>query len=379
VRSGHRRARELATVLGATSALCLWGACGAFSLHDVVSEPDGSVTDAPTGDGGDGGGSVDDSGESGPPPCDGSCSCLPQTVLSNGNGPIVAFQIDATNAYWLAKVGGKNPVVYNIPLVPDGGMLVPVAPSFSYTGVGSGMGLDSHYVYSAQASSPAYLARVPLAGGTMTPFSPALPSVTSLQVGPDGLYWADKTSDVCTASLTGVLPPGDSGCGGGALSPGPADAASSPYNSLALADASVYLAVYSTGEIWRARTTDGQKTLLVVSDAHNTFRPMVASDTDLFFAQKVPNDGGAIVHLAVEGGDASTLVTTDQVMALTFDDTNVYYVAGAQIAKVPRDGGVPTVLGCAVAPNVQPAFIAVDGMWVYWADANDGLVWRAPK
>jgi hypothetical protein len=367
-------ARGFAAGVGVASVLCASVyACGAFSLDAVVPQPDGSIIDA--------GGSSDGdaSSEGATPPCDGGgdpCSCLSKTLVSSGNGPVVAFQIDPNYAYWLAKDEGKSPSVCRSLLTGDGGVSV-IAPSFSWM-TSYGMSLDSQYVYSAQTSAGSpYLVRVPVGGGVMTPFSVGLPSVESLQAGPGGLYWADTEADVCTAALDGAIPPGDSGCGGAPFAPGSADAASTAYNSLVSADASLYLSLYWTGEIWRVSTADGQETLVVASDLHDAYRKMAATDTDLFFAQKLSGDAGTVVHVAATGGAATVLVQTGPVQSLTIDDASVYYVVGAQIAKTPRNGGASTVVGC--DEQGQPAFVAVDNQWVYWANAGDGRVWKAPK
>jgi hypothetical protein len=353
----------------------LTAACGAFSLAGV--EPDASI---------DGGGgdvmSTTDADDAATPECDSGdspCPCV-KTLLSPGGGPVVAFQIDATYAYWLGKIKGESvPNLYRAPLTGNGPTTT-LNLSGTISGAHNNLGLDSQYVYLSESTgTPVNLARIPLDGGNVTAFSPSLPmSPTDLQAGPRGLYWTDNESDLCTAAFDGTLPPGDSGCGGAPLLSG--SVTNSYQDSLTIADASVYLSIYSAG-LWRVSTTTGQATLLTVaSDPSYASRPMAATDTDLYFAQGL-GEAGSVAHVAAAGGSASVLTTVNKILALALDDTYVYFIENtspmAQIAKVPRDGSaLPTVLGC---DGSNPGFLAVDGESVYWANESNGQVWKAPK
>jgi hypothetical protein len=91
-----------------------------------------------------------------------------------------------------------------------------------------------------------------------------------------------------------------------------------------------------------------------------------------------PNDGGAILSIAVDGGTVTTIATPVSLPGdLAVDSANVYWAASGNVAKAPIRGGPITTLVSGVTPQVM----TIDETSVYFTTnaGNTGKVMRVPK
>jgi Domain of unknown function (DUF5050) len=107
---------------------------------------------------------------------------------------------------------------------------------------------------------------------------------------------------------------------------------------------------------------------------------IVVDDTHLYWTNR---ESGQLVRLAKDAKTPQVLVDKQKSIGrLCVDDAHVYWTAGAEILKLPKAGGQPTVLATAETRRRRgPAGIAVDDAFVYWTNYSspDGSINRVSK
>jgi hypothetical protein len=315
-------------------------------------------------------------------PCDAGgdpCACLvTPTLILQGAANVHVMTVDGDSLYWLGDPGGYDPFFYGIEVDSVDASLPPYAHNDFAWGSGSDeIPYNSKYFYFDIGDSTPYLAEFPVddAGVTIR-LTPNLPILAEeLRVGARGIYWTNNNSEICAAELDGSIPAGDSGCGGKALAVTPDGGLNSYYNRLALADASVFQAIYNTGEI-RSVPVGGGVAQEVAMRAKDVVRPLFASDTDLVWSESV-GDAGTVFHALPDGGDVTTPLITAPIAMFVVDSTDIYVLTKTpgRVMKVPLAGGALDVLAC---PNT-PQLLAVDGTRVYWWSGFDNTFHSVPK
>jgi hypothetical protein len=315
-------------------------------------------------------------------PCDAGadpCAChATPTLMLQGAANVQVMAVVGDYLYWLGEPGGYDPALYRIPIDSVTASLPPyIHDGFALGGGNDQLPFNSQNFYVDIGSSVPYLAVIPIDDAGLTSrLTPNLPNpAAELRVGPAGVYWTNGNSEICSASLDGTLPAGDSGCGGGALAPAPDGGLKSYYNRLALAETSVFQSIYNTGEI-RSVPVVGGAAQQAVQRSRNMIRPLFASDTDLVWSEST-GDAGTIFHALPDGGDVTTLVNTAPIAMFAVDTTNVYFLTEApgRVLEVPLDGGAAAILACVDAPQL----LAIDSTRVYWWSGFDNTFRSVPK
>jgi hypothetical protein len=361
--------------LGAAAA-----ACDAFALPDVAPAQEPAEAGSER--------------ESSSPCGAGSllCVCAPgSTLVSRDAAGVVALRSDGTYAYWIAGTGATRGL-YRAQLDGDGGAPAELLAPGETLSAGD-LAVDAIYAYVVEASDagPAALARVPVGGGTLDVFTASLPEVPAdLSIGPEALFWTDESADICRQPFGAASAPADSGCGSVpfAASFDPGDASTG--GELAIAGANVYIAVRSTGDIWRISAAGGDAGA-VGNVEPGAVAHLAATASEAFWVEYDARRGSRIV----EGPGSWSLPLPDNLVAeLKADDTNLYWVAlapprpngppppppslaPAQIWAVPQVGdGLPRLVACDVHGST---LLALDSTYLVWADPVTGEVRRAAK
>ncbi len=377
-----RRYGRLAIALAAASGVSAGGgACGAFSLNDVVPVRDAAAPDAADVIVAD----VADADASGPCMSVDPCTCLSQpAVVTAGAGSIAAMKLGGGYLYFLASPSG-NPSLYRAPVDGDGGPPQPISPgTVSWSGFDN-LAIQDPFVYLVTGYVQPRILRFPEDGGAAQMLTGILPAtmgtIEDLRAGSSALYWTNSSAEICTAALDGGLPAGDSGCGGAPLSPPLTDG--SVGAQMALTDSGLWLAA-TDGTLERLPLSGGVGDLVAKGLPLLGHSPIVGDDSNVFYfyEQTASVDGGIIYHETIAGGDAGVVVIAPSVEAIAADDTSLYFVAGKDPLKtrhiyaVPWGGGAPHLLAC---DDQTPSVLAVDGQNLYWADTRDGQILRTPK
>jgi hypothetical protein len=389
----------------AAVVVTLGGACGVFSLDDVVSvadggvdalrpgadargdspgNPDGSAVDAATPDGA-GPDVVQDSGFV----CDGSdgCECPSATMIATYEVPAKvppnprALSITGSTATWLD--GADEAWVFQAPIDGDGGMatLLPLPykywiPAGDFVPAASGMYFA---VYFPQAMPVTWdMARASYDAAADDPLLQALPSAPSdVTATLTSVIWTNANAEICSMGLDGSIRAGDSGCGGAAFSPGQPGADGG--NHALVSANGIWLAVRVNGELLRIPLAGGPGAL-VTTLAPGVSRALVGDDNAVFWAETPKNaEAGLVYAESHDGGGAAVLASVPVISGVAADSTQVYVLSGPaqgpnQILSVSRTGGPLSLVAC---PAAASAF-AVDAQYVYWVNIN-GQLWRAPK
>jgi hypothetical protein len=381
----------------------LSGACGVFSLNDVVpvsdaggddgprtaadaqgdspSQADGqateagadATTDATTGD----------VATDAPPICDAAdpCSCLaPPTVLAiGGGGTMRSLHVGTSVATWLV-LQGSDPVAYQASIDGDGGEanLLP-----THLGPNPPGDFDpvSAFMYFVEETAPTWeVSRGEYDAAAADPLLKAIPSAPAdLAATNAALFWTNTNAELCKLALDGDIPAGDSGCGGVALSPGQPGANGG--NHALVSASSIWLSVQDSGELRRVPLSGGAGTLVTTLSA-GVSRALAGDDSAVFwFETQKSGDAGVVYRESAAGGAPTPLASAPLISMVIADATQVYYLTGStdlgpiQIYSVPRSGGPSTLLAC---ESAGAQTMAVDSQYVYWADVNGRLL-RASK
>jgi hypothetical protein len=117
---------------------------------------------------------------------------------------------------------------------------------------------------------------------------------------------------------------------------------------------------------------DAAPVVLVAGDAVECYG-IAVDGTDVYWTGA---ETGLIQKVSKLGGAPVTLATTSNPRGLALDDAYVYWAADGGIARVPKAGGAPEMLGAATG---FPWFIAVDDTSAYWTTYTGGDLMRVPK
>lgn len=200
----------------------------------------------------------------------------------------------------------------------------------------------------------------PLEGGPTTIVAPSAGQAWSLAVSATTLSWTDNmTGDVRALSLAGNGPPVLLATTKGAW-------------SIAIDADRVYWSTLFAGEVFSAPLGGGPPTPLVTGFTAPS--GLALAGDRLFFG--TTNDAG--VHAVPIAGGAPTALTIKGGFGIAADDDHVYFGEhDGRLARVPRGGGEPEVLGIGPA---TPTDIALTSTAVYWAAAaSDGLILKVAK
>jgi hypothetical protein len=135
------------------------------------------------------------------------------------------------------------------------------------------------------------------------------------------------------------------------------------YGAIAVDDANVYWAALgqeSTADVVMRGSRAGGTTA-TLAHGSPTAGALVSDGSNLYWT-----DFAHIVTVPVNGGGATTLLSSGNPHCIAVDDSDIYWTDGAHgVLKMPKMGGAPVTI--AGPPASVPYAIAVDDTNVYWA------------
>lgn len=136
--------------------------------------------------------------------------------------------------------------------------------------------------------------------------------------------------------------------------------------------ANVYVTSYWNSTLLKV-PIDGSEPALLTGGQSNATE--IVADQDSIAWARVP-DSGALGSVRIRKKDGSGDVSAsgqDTPARLTLDPNNLYWVAGGNLMKLAKTGGVAVPMTAAA-----PSDITSDGTNVYWVVAGDGTLRRIP-
>lgn len=139
--------------------------------------------------------------------------------------------------------------------------------------------------------------------------------------------------------------------------------------------------------IVKAPVTGGPVTELVKDTGVGNVWGMATDGRHLYFTDRNNwrSDAartGAIRRIRIDGGSVETLARglPGRPWGIAVDDTHVYAVINMEpdggIVRLSKEGGPASVF---VSGQASPVHLATDRHYVYWCNASDGIVAKAPK
>jgi hypothetical protein len=111
----------------------------------------------------------------------------------------------------------------------------------------------------------------------------------------------------------------------------------------------------------------------------------VATSGDLiYWTEWGPSDGGksgSVSSRPISDPEATiTLIAGSQrdPCGVAVDELFVYWAnqADGTLMRAPIAGGIPVTI---VSEQPQPEFVAIDAVNIYWTNSGDGTIWRVAK
>jgi hypothetical protein len=268
--------------------------------------------------------------------------------------------VDATSLYWT-----DNNDVLKVGV--GGGAVVTLVSGTQPTGY---IAVDATNVYWTTADA---VWKAPLAGGTLTTLAPGQNSPSGMTVDAKNVYWVNLDA-AGTGSIVAVPISGGTPVTLAAGRNGP--------RSLVVVASQV---VWVEGEsVWAIGVTGGTPTSLASVTGFSDIASLAFNGTDIYFGAANGTDWGAIEKVAPSGGAPTSLVSNVPWPAfIAADGMGIYWSTlysggghtnGGTIASAALDGSAV----CNIASTGHGPPIAIDATSIYWADGNH-LMKATPK
>ena len=346
------------TAAGTTTASSTTSGGTGGSAATTTTTSAGSTTASSTTSGGTG-------GSGGAPPCAG---CVVVAALPAGSAPY-GLDIDANNVYWT----NSGPASVNPPALgtvmqakKDGTGVVTLAtgedtPFAVHTAGG--------FAYWTSYSVTGVMRKTPIGGGPITALVDA-PTARDFVIGASSIWWSREPDDMQSIPIGGVA---SSDASSVLLLTG-----NKQSNGITADANSVYWVNKEDGYVKRSDFDFANDTPLSSGDVP---WDCVVDAKSLYWTEKgsAPNVGKVMSASKVDGSNPVTIATgQSSPQGIAIDATHVYWgnAGDGSIMKAPLGGGAATVLA---AGQGAPANVAVDGTHVYWTDPKNDLVVKVPK
>jgi hypothetical protein len=382
--------RRLLALVAAGGSVAALAACtsdsgsGTSSVNDggmegsTSSPPSGNTTDggATTALPGDGGGTEPSDGGAAPEAasivCDGGTPGEPQSLALAGG--VAEIAIDGTSVYWSNRGGCTNDSCDGTvsKVSKCGGATVALATlQPNPAGIGTN-GTNAYFStigteVNGIGTSGGGIFQVPVDGGNIATIAQDKGAPRTMAVHGTAVYWGDNTYGLFTQSST-VSPDTLAG-------------------SIAADDAAVYWTTSTAIDKFdlAGKAMTSLVTGLSLDIPAGGEPPVVGialDDANVYWASwssgtisKVAKTGGTVTILAMGQSNPEGVAT---------DGTNVYWTNGGDgtVAKVSVNGGTPTTMA---SGQTSPLGIMVDDTSVYWSNAGDqygaygGIMKLSPK
>ncbi len=287
-------------------------------------------------------------------------ACQP-VVLATGQTSSAFIAADANRIYWTNFLYGNQGTVLSVPKV--GGSITVLA---SGQALPRAIALDASYVYWANAGSESStvndgaIMRVPLTGGTVETVAGGQADPALITLTADKVYWANYYGQtIASASKSG-----------GAVT----TVTTTQKKPVGVGVDGSHVYWTESGSLMNLPLLGGPASLVASSSGELMYLTLDANDAYWLSTSelgKAPLDGLSPPSIVSSGLVNAVVVVVDG------SDAYLSIAApNASIVKVALGGGSPVVLVTNVS---NPAGLAVDPTTIYWADPGSGQIMKLAK